>query len=72
MSVSGGKITTAIKEAFPTFQERAIRMGITAMIEKKATITEMEAKMVLMATMEMTVLKATKMTTSTSTISSDY
>ena len=48
MSVSGGEITTAIEDALQTFQERTIRMRITAMVEKKATITEIEAKMVLM------------------------
>ena len=54
MSVSGGEITVAIEEALQTFQERAIQMGINVGIEKDATMTEMEAKVVLIAMMEMT------------------
>ena len=59
MSVSGGEITSAIEEALQNFQERAIKMGIIAMVEKVATMTEMEAKMVLIAKTEITVLITT-------------
>ena len=55
MSASGWEITTAIEEALQNFQERAIQMGINVGIEIDATMTEMEAKVVLMAMMEMTV-----------------
>ena len=72
-SVSGGEITTAIEEALQTFQERAIQMGINVRIEKDATMTEMEAKMVSIAKMEIIVLITTKkVTISTSMTVNDY
>ena len=66
MSASGGEITTAIEEALQNFQERAIKMGINAMVQKDATMTETEAKIVLLAKMEKTALITTKMTIPTS------